>query len=324
MSPLCVPPLPMLQACLTPGTTCTASSSTACATACTCEKRRGAACWLHGPPRTVRGSVNDAAPPLLMLLSALPCRPSIPLQGTVLLPCGQEVCTLGAAGERLCQPWLKLPSGWRCCCCPHTCLACAPPQQPAHPAPLVLPQFPGLINGCTIDWYLPWPEEALTAVSSKFLDSFAIECAPEVQGALKQMMASVHMQVTEACQVCVGWGWVRGWGMGGCVWAAGLQDPEQQVAGTPAASCGHALLKSTPNAASHMPGTPQPLPPVLPLLRSTLRSTAARPTSPPSPTSPSSPATSSCTPSEQPAAVACPPGGAAICLPLLRRLCMHT
>lgn len=43
-----------------------------------------------------------------------------------------------------------------------------------------VPQFPGLINGCTIDWYLPWPEEALTAVSSKFLDSFAIECAPEV------------------------------------------------------------------------------------------------------------------------------------------------
>ncbi|KAL4452763.1 hypothetical protein ABPG75_008425, partial [Micractinium tetrahymenae] len=61
-------------------------------------------------------------------------------------------------------------------------------------------QFPGLINGCTIDWYLPWPEEALTAVSSKFLDSFAIECVPEVKGALKQMMASVHMQVTEACQ----------------------------------------------------------------------------------------------------------------------------
>lgn len=24
-------------------------------------------------------------------------------------------------------------------------------------------QFPGLINGCTIDWFLPWPEEALTS-----------------------------------------------------------------------------------------------------------------------------------------------------------------
>jgi dynein heavy chain len=27
-------------------------------------------------------------------------------------------------------------------------------------------QFPGLINGCTIDWFLPWPEEALTSGTS--------------------------------------------------------------------------------------------------------------------------------------------------------------
>ncbi|KIZ06068.1 Dynein gamma chain, flagellar outer arm [Monoraphidium neglectum] len=27
-------------------------------------------------------------------------------------------------------------------------------------------QFPGLINGCTIDWFLPWPEEALTSGGS--------------------------------------------------------------------------------------------------------------------------------------------------------------
>ncbi|PSC73956.1 flagellar outer dynein arm heavy chain gamma [Micractinium conductrix] len=61
-------------------------------------------------------------------------------------------------------------------------------------------QFPGLINGCTIDWYLPWPEEALTAVSSKFLDAFPLECDPAVKQSLKQLMASVHVMVTAACQ----------------------------------------------------------------------------------------------------------------------------
>ena len=76
----------------------------------------------------------------------------------------------------------------------------APPPAPPPPPPPPR-QFPGLINGCTIDWYLPWPEEALTAVSSKFLDSFTIECTPGVKTALQHMMASVHMQVTEACQV---------------------------------------------------------------------------------------------------------------------------
>lgn len=89
------------------------------------------------------------------------------------------------------------------------------PRWPNCSLALLPAQFPGLINGCTTDWYLPWPEEALAAVSSKFLDSFAIECAPEVKGALKQMMASVHVQVTEACKVGsrqLGWGW--GWGLG--------------------------------------------------------------------------------------------------------------
>lgn len=60
-------------------------------------------------------------------------------------------------------------------------------------------QFPGLINGCTIDWFMPWPEEALTSVSGKFIDEFHMACDATAKGALKQMMAHVHVFVTAAC-----------------------------------------------------------------------------------------------------------------------------
>ena len=33
-------------------------------------------------------------------------------------------------------------------------------------------EFPGLINAVTIDWFLPWPEDALTSVSGRFIDEF--------------------------------------------------------------------------------------------------------------------------------------------------------
>ena len=29
--------------------------------------------------------------------------------------------------------------------------------------------FPGLVNNCSIDWFMPWPVQALTAVASVFL-----------------------------------------------------------------------------------------------------------------------------------------------------------
>eukprot|EP00879_Flechtneria_rotunda_P026528 GHRR01028292.1.p1 GENE.GHRR01028292.1~~GHRR01028292.1.p1 ORF type:complete len:1302 (+),score=429.83 GHRR01028292.1:91-3906(+) len=61
-------------------------------------------------------------------------------------------------------------------------------------------QFPGLINGCTIDWFLPWPEEALTSVSGKFIDEFKMACTEEAKSSLKVMMAHVHVYVTAACK----------------------------------------------------------------------------------------------------------------------------
>jgi len=33
-------------------------------------------------------------------------------------------------------------------------------------------KFPSLFNECSIDWVLPWPEEALISVSTKFLSEF--------------------------------------------------------------------------------------------------------------------------------------------------------
>ena len=42
-------------------------------------------------------------------------------------------------------------------------------------------KFPSLFNECSINWVLPWPEEALISVSTKFLGDFNIECTDEVK-----------------------------------------------------------------------------------------------------------------------------------------------
>lgn len=60
-------------------------------------------------------------------------------------------------------------------------------------------EFPGLINGVTIDWFLPWPEDALTTVSSASIDVFDMACPEEVKNSLKLMMGHVHVFVTAAC-----------------------------------------------------------------------------------------------------------------------------
>ena len=60
--------------------------------------------------------------------------------------------------------------------------------------------FPGLINGCTIDWFLPWPQEALIAVSTKFIGDFKMACDDDVKGKLQLHMGGVHVAVTKACR----------------------------------------------------------------------------------------------------------------------------
>ena len=52
--------------------------------------------------------------------------------------------------------------------------------------------FPGLINGCTVDWFLPWPQAALEEVAQSEIGKFEIDVKPEVKAQLIRHMAQTH------------------------------------------------------------------------------------------------------------------------------------
>ncbi|XP_052872308.1 dynein axonemal heavy chain 8 [Anopheles cruzii] len=60
-------------------------------------------------------------------------------------------------------------------------------------------KFPGLISGCTIDWFQRWPTDALVAVSNHFLRDYGVVCTPELKLRLIEIMAFVHNRVAEVC-----------------------------------------------------------------------------------------------------------------------------
>jgi dynein heavy chain len=62
-------------------------------------------------------------------------------------------------------------------------------------------KFPSLFSSCNIDWFLPWPEEALISVSSQFLESFKIDNTKSVKEALIVHMGRVHQMVTDVCTI---------------------------------------------------------------------------------------------------------------------------
>ena len=55
-----------------------------------------------------------------------------------------------------------------------------------------LRQFPSLINCCTIDWFQPWPSDALALVANKFMET--LEMSDLERGAIVPLCQ--HFQIT--------------------------------------------------------------------------------------------------------------------------------
>jgi dynein heavy chain, axonemal len=60
-------------------------------------------------------------------------------------------------------------------------------------------KFPGLISGCTVDWFQKWPKDALIAVSRHFLQDFPIVCTADVKKGIIELMAFVQEIVSNFC-----------------------------------------------------------------------------------------------------------------------------
>eukprot|EP00961_Rhodomonas_salina_P112184 1510010-Rhodomonas_salina.1 len=60
-----------------------------------------------------------------------------------------------------------------------------------------LRMFPSLVNCCTIDWFTPWPQDALLSVANQFLNKIDLG-TDEARNAISQVCMTIHSSVRKS------------------------------------------------------------------------------------------------------------------------------